>query len=130
MTPEIAQALSEVKHLRSLHYAWDLIPFEKQIMEGIQTLSSSVKKWKHMCYILTCFNTTFEEDMYRFRRLNEMGIRPYAMPYNFKYPTKKHHCFASWVNGRYHTVCSFDEFEPWVKAQRNRQMSLFEGGLL
>lgn len=36
VTPEIAKALSEVKHLRSVHYAWDLMNFEKQVMEGIK----------------------------------------------------------------------------------------------
>lgn len=117
LTPEIAQALSKVKHLRSVHYAWDLMNFEHQIMEGIKLLSKYVKKWRHMCFMLTGYNTTFEEDMYRFRRLTEMGISPYVMPYNLTYPTKKHHCFASWVNSRKYTVCSFEEFEPWVKAQ-------------
>jgi hypothetical protein len=68
--------------------------------------------------MLTCFNTTFEEDMYRFRRLDEMGVKPYVMPYNLKYTTKKHHFFAGWVNSRKHTVCSFEEYEPWVKAQQ------------
>ncbi len=29
LTPEIAKALSEVKHLRSIHYAWDLILHEQ-----------------------------------------------------------------------------------------------------
>lgn len=124
MTPEIAQALSEVKHLRSLHYAWDLMAFENQVLYGIKTLSRYVKKWRHMCFILTGYNTTFEEDMYRFRRLDELGIRPYVMPYNLTYPTEKHHYFARWVNGRYHTACSFEEYLPWVKAQNNMQLSL------
>ncbi|MFT9496622.1 hypothetical protein [Anaerosolibacter sp.] len=118
VTPEIAKALSEVKHLRSIHYAWDLMGFENQIIDGIKILSEKVKKWRHMCFMLIGYNTTFEEDMYRFRRLNEMDIKPYVMPYNKQYPSKKHHCFAGWVNGRYHTVCKFEEYEPWVKAQR------------
>ena len=125
LTPEIAETLSEVKHLRSLHYAWDLMSFEQQVMDGINILSKHVKKWRHMCYMLTGYNTTFEEDMYRFMRLIELGVKPYVMPYNLTYPTKKHHCFASWVNSRKHTVCSFDEYEPWVKAQSEyEQLSL------
>lgn len=127
LTPDIAHALSEVKHLRSLHYSWDLLGFERQVMDGIKILSQSVKKWRHMCYMLTCFNTTFEEDMYRFRILNEMGIRPYVMPYNKQFNTERDHCFASWVNSRKHTVCSFEDFEPWVKAQNKNQLSIFEG---
>jgi hypothetical protein len=117
VTPEIAKAISEVKHLRSIHYAWDLMAFERQVMDGIKILAERIKLWRHMCFMLIGFNTTFEEDMYRFRKLTELGIRPYVMPYNKHYPTVKHHCFAGWVNGRYHTVCKFEEFEPWVKAQ-------------
>ncbi len=128
LTPEISQALSEVKHLRSIHYAWDLIGFERQVMDGIRILSRSIKKWRHMCFMLTCYNTSFEEDMYRFRRLNEIGVKPYVMPYNKHYPSERDRCFAAWVNSRKHTVCSFEEFEPWVKAQSKNQMSIFEGG--
>lgn len=118
ITPEIAKALSEVKHLRSLHYAWDLMKFEKQILEGIRILSQYIKTWKQMCFMLTGYNTTFEEDMYRYKKLEELGVKPYVMPYNKVYTSKKHHCFTGWVNGRYHTVCDFEEYTPWKKAQR------------
>jgi hypothetical protein len=119
LTPEIAHALSQVKHLRSVHYAWDLVDCKNdmRIIQGIQILAEHVKLWRHMCFMLTGYNTTFEQDMYRFRMLTKMGVKPYVMPYNLTYPTKKHHCFAGWVNSRKHTVCEFDEFEPWVKAQ-------------
>ena len=125
ITPEIAKALSEVKHLRSVHYAWDLMAFEKQILQGINILSERVKKWRHMCFMLTGYNTTFEEDMYRFRRLIEIGVKPYVMPYNKQFKTKRDHCFAGWVNSRKHTVCSFEEYGPWIKAQIDVQASLF-----
>lgn len=117
VTPEIAQALSEVKHFTSLHYSWDLLQFEHQIIKGIKTLSKNVKTWKHMCYMLTCFNTTFEEDMYRFNRLVELGVTPYVMPFNHVYVSEKHHHFARWVNGHFYNACKFDEYVPWLKAQ-------------
>lgn len=117
MTPEIAKALSEVKHMRSIHYAWDLMGYEKQVLEGIKVLSRHVKLHKHLCMMLTGYNTTFEEDMYRFKTLANCKISPYVMPYNKTYPTEKHHHFARWVNGRIYKACSFDEYEPWVKAQ-------------
>lgn len=116
LTPEIAEALAEVKHLRSVHYAWDLMSFERSVMEGIKLLSRFIKKWKHMCFMLVGFNTTFEEDMYRFRRLIEIGVKPYVMVYNQK-PDVRLKYFAGWVNSRKHTVCSFDEFTPWKKAR-------------
>lgn len=125
MTDDIAKALSEVKHLRSLHYAWDLMGFENQVMDGIKTLSKYIKPYKHMCFMLIGFNTTFEEDMYRFRKLVEMKIDPFAMVYNEneKGDIRLKH-FARWVNSRIYRKCSFEEYEPWVKAQQV-QLSLF-----
>lgn len=130
MTDEIAQALSEVKHLRSLHYAWDLMGFEEQVLSGISTLSKYIKNYKHMCFMLVGFNTTFEEDMYRFRKLNELGIRPYVMRYNEKHDDVRLNHFARWVNSFIHkAVPDFEDYEPWkkVKDSYNSQLSMFEG---
>jgi hypothetical protein len=124
MTPEIAQALAEVKHLRSLHYSWDLIHSEQPTTEGINLLSRFIAKYRHLCYMLVGFNTTFEEDLYRFRRLVEMGVDPYVMVYKgaggvtdpFEALRLKH--FARWINGRFYTACKdFNEYTGWRKAQ-------------
>lgn len=117
MTPEIAQALSEVKYLRSIHYAWDLMAFEHQILDGIKLLKQYIKPWKHMCFMLTGYNTLTTEDMYRFKKLQELDIDPYVMPYNKIYPTEYHRHFARWVNGRIYKACEFEEYAPWVKSR-------------
>lgn len=116
VTDEIAHALSEVKHLRSLHYAWDLMSFEGQVMDGIKTLSKYIKPYRHMCFMLVGFNTTFEEDMYRFRKLTEMKIDPFVMIYNQKEDVRLKH-FARWVNSRIYKSCKFEEYEPWIKSR-------------
>jgi hypothetical protein len=126
MTPEIAKALSEVKHLRSIHYAWDLMGFRNQVLEGIKTLSQYVKPYKHLCFTLVGYNTCFEQDMYRFRVLTARDIEPYVMIYNNKSQPIHHH-FARWVNSRIYKTCSWDEYEPWVKAQgMDGQVSISE----
>lgn len=115
---DIAKALSEVKHLRSLHYAWDLIGFEKEVIEGIHTLSKYIKPYKHMCFMLVGFNTSFEEDIYRFRKLRELKVDPFVMVYNEneKGDIRLKH-FARWVNSRIYKSCNFEEYTPWIKAQ-------------
>lgn len=130
MTDEIAQALSEVKHLRSIHYAWDLMGFEEQVLNGIDILSKYIKNYKHMCFMLTGYNTSFEEDMYRFRKLNELGIRPYVMRYNEKKDDIRLNHFARWVNSFIHkAVPNFEDYEPWAKVKDgyDSQISLFKG---
>lgn len=116
MNEEIAKAMSEVKHLRSLHYAWDLMQFENQVIDGIKMLSKYVKPYKHMCFMLVGFNTTFEEDMYRFKRLRELKVDPFVMVYNQKNDIRLKH-FARWVNGRIYKSCNWEEYTPWIKAQ-------------
>lgn len=116
MNEDIAKALGEVKHLRSLHYAWDLIGFEEQVMEGIKTLSKFVKPYRHMCFMLVGFNTIFEEDMYRFEKLRELKIDPFVMVYNQKKELRLRH-FARWVNSRIYKSCKWEEYEPWIKAR-------------
>lgn len=116
MNEDIAKAMSEVKHLRSFHYAWDLMEFEDKVIEGIKTLSRYIKPYRHMCFMLVGFNTTFEEDIYRFKKLREFKVDPYVMIYNQKKDTRLKH-FARWVNGRIYKSCKWEEYEPWVKAQ-------------
>jgi len=128
MTDDIAQAMKEVKHLRSIHYAWDLMEFENQVLDGIKTLSKHIKTYNHMCFMLVGFNTTFEEDMYRFHKLNELGIRPYVMKYNEKKDDERLNKFARWVDSMiYKAVPDFDKYEPWakIKDSYNSQITMF-----
>lgn len=119
VTPEIAQALSEVKHLRSIHYAWDLMGFERQVIEGIKILSKFIKAYRQMCFVLTGYNTLTTEDEYRFQRLRELNIDPYIMPFNKTFPTLRHKHFTRWVNGRIYKSCKFEDYEPWIKCKNN-----------
>lgn len=115
MTPEKAQALASVRHEGHLHYSWDLMNQEAAVMEGIQTLSAFIRPWKQTCYVLVGFDTNFEEDIYRVRKLTEMGISPYVMIYNQRKDDRLLHHFARWVNGRVYKKCSFEDYEPWIK---------------
>lgn len=116
MTPDIAKALSEVHHLRSLHYAWDLMGFENQVLEGIEIMSKFIPYSRHMCFCLVGFNTTFEEDMYRVKKLISFGVRPYIMRYNERRDDVRLNHFARWINSFiYKAVPDFEEYEPWKR---------------
>lgn len=131
MTPEIAQAMSEVHHLRSLHYAWDLMGFEEQVIEGIKIMSRFIPASKHMCFCLVGFNTSFEEDMYRVKKLQSLGVRPYIMRYNERRDDIRLNHFSRWINGFiYKAVPDFEEYEPWKRDKGkygcDGQMSIFD----
>ncbi|MGO9014646.1 MAG: radical SAM protein [Dissulfurispiraceae bacterium] len=115
MTPEIAKALSEIKHLRSIHFAWDFPDQETLIFRGVNILSRFIKPWRYLCLFLVGYNSCFEADMYRFNKLIEVGIDPYVMVWNNKSDARLRH-FARWVNGRIYTKCrKFDDYMPWAK---------------
>jgi len=113
---DIAEALGQVKHLRSLHYAWDLMGFENQVMDGIKTLSKFIKPYHHMCFMLVGYNTSFEEDMYRFTKLRELKIDPFVMVYN-QIDDKRLKHFARWVDSRIYKKCKWEEYLPWIRDQ-------------
>lgn len=84
MTEEKAYWLSQIKHMKQLRIAWDNIKDEKRVMDGLNILSKYMNLRNVMCYVLTGFNTTLEEDLYRINKLQSMNIDPYVMVYNDK----------------------------------------------
>jgi hypothetical protein len=121
VTPEIAKALSRVKLLgRQLHYSWDYPQHEGIIFQGIRVLSEFVGTWKQMCYCLVGYNTTWEEDVFRFRKLTENGIDPYIMLYNKGdgTPDARLRHFSRWVNARIYKTCpDFEQYRNWSKVK-------------
>lgn len=116
MTDEIAQALKSINHLRSLHYAWDLMCYEKQVIEGIRVISKYIPTSSHMCFVLVGFNTSFEEDMYRVKKLESFGVRPYIMRYNECRDDIRLNHFARWINSFiYKAVPNFEDYDPWKR---------------
>jgi hypothetical protein len=73
---EKADALKRTRFEGKRHYAWDLMKDEKQILEGLKIAP------KGTVYILIGYNTTEEEDIYRFQKVVDCGFEPYIMPYN------------------------------------------------
>jgi len=71
--------------------------------------------------MLVGYNTTFEQDVYRFRKLTEMKIDPYCMVYNQKDDPRLRH-FARWINSRIYKKCTFEDYIPWVNAQEKMGM--------
>ncbi|MGE4282299.1 MAG: radical SAM protein [Clostridia bacterium] len=123
VSDDIGIALSQVRHLRSIHYSWDLMCFENQVLQGIKLLSKYIKPYRHMVFLLVGFNTSFEEDMYRVNILREMGVKPYIMVMddNVQFDVRLAH-FERWVNSSIYKIKSFEEYHPWLRAQRNMDL--------
>ena len=81
LNDEKAFVLKHTKWANKLHFAWDDIEDEKEIVRGLELL----KKYKinnvHI-YVLIGFDTTLEQDLYRCQKLVDFGYDPYIMPYS------------------------------------------------
>lgn len=125
---EKAQYLAELNYYnwhfsgRQLHFAWDFIETENQVERGVKNLlDAGIPPGHLMFYMLVGYNTTFKEDMHRYKRLwEDWGVYPYVMIYNYEGAAKwqgdpRIPHFARWVNARIHKSkdCqSFEEYEP------------------
>jgi len=65
--------------------------------------------------MLVGFNTTFEEGLYRFNVLRELGADPFVMIYNNRKdkPLLRH--FARWVNKRIYKSSGWEDYKPVKK---------------
>ncbi len=71
---------------KALYTAWDRIEDEAEVLEGIDNLiEAGVKPRFIRPYVLVGFNSTLEQDVYRWKKLWKRGVYPFIMPYNRKY---------------------------------------------
>jgi len=80
---DVADRLSELSIFPTLKFAWDKPEIEDQVRQGIEYLRNASIDLRHdvQFYVLTNFDTTHEEDLYRCRKLKEWGTNPFVMLY-------------------------------------------------
>lgn len=113
ITKEIALLLKSIKK-DAVHFAFDLMENEKAIIKGLQlyaeicgTNSSSV------VYMLTNFNTTHKEDIYRVEKIKEMGYLPDVRIYRKPSAPQITRDLQGYVNNRIiYNSCEWEDFIP------------------
>jgi len=120
MTKNYAKILSKIKYTTrkfnkpTIYVAWDRMKDESEILSGLETMvNNGIKPYRIMCYMLTGYDTTFEEDMYRFEKLREFKVNPFVMLYN-KQGDKRQREFARWINKRFYKWKPFYSFEKFL----------------
>lgn len=116
MTKEKAEMIKQLR-VDSVHFAWDryedkdlIVPKFKEFKEitGWRARKTSV-------FVLTNFNTTFEQDLERIYTLRDMDYDPYVMIYNKEQTngSDKVRMLQRWVNNRkiFKTVRSFEDYD-------------------
>jgi hypothetical protein len=116
LTDKKIEAIKKVK-LKRIHFAWDRIEDEKIICEKLKLFMdiTDYKRDKISIYVLTNFNTTFEQDLHRVYKLRDMNVMPYVMVYERNKAEKKYKDLQCYVNSRWYFKASknFEDFMEW-----------------
>jgi len=116
---DVADRLSELSVFPTLKFAWDKPEIEDQVRQGIEYLKKADIDLRHdvQFYVLTNFDTTHEEDLYRCRKLKEWGTNPFVMRYNGGDPfTTK---LSRWANRKWlFWSCDFKNYDRLSRMER------------
>lgn len=97
ITVEQARMLRQVRLWKQIHFAWDNIGEEREILAGLARLKEAGLAYhKIMLYVLIGFDSTPEEDLYRVETLRGLGVDPFVMPFLKSDPYQRR--FARYVN--------------------------------
>lgn len=117
VTTEIAEMLKRIK-TKMWHLAFDFMKNEKQIIKGLKTFVEVVQPNDRnaVVYMLTNYDTTFEEDYYRVQKIREVGLLPDVRIYRKNSLPKRHilRDLQRWCNNRflYRSCPDFMEYVP------------------
>ena len=110
----VAELLGRIR-IERLHFAWDnpaddLKPYFERFSEWYRRKSISGK----MVYVLTNFNSTMEENLYRIYTLRNLGYDPYVMIYNREQAPKEIRHLQRWCNNKiiFRTTPDFSKYDP------------------
>lgn len=102
LTENNIDALNQVK-IKNIHFAWDLIDQSDKVLRGLKLYKDKGKIQdyrRRTVYVLTNYNTTQEEDLYRIYALRELGYSPYAMVYDKPNAPKETKKMQRWCNNK------------------------------
>lgn len=113
ITEEVAKALNAVKK-NIVHFAFDFMKNEKAIVKGLKMYSQYNKvSTSDSVYILTNFDTTVEEDLYRVKMVQEAGFIPDIRIYRKNTAPQILRDLQRWSNNRFiYRSCDFMNYVP------------------
>ena len=140
LNEEIAQRLNQIKWFGELHFAFDNLKDESKVIRGIELLKNAGIDTRHkvIFYVLTGFNSTFEEDLYRVNLLRSLDTNVFVMQYKVTPQTRR---LANYANRRWlFWRIPFEEYDPKKRYTKDnnlsnefyqtRQESLDQGGVI
>ena len=102
LNKEFVNTLNKVK-VKMIHFAWDLMEQSDAVLRGLNIYKQFgvLKERDTRVYVLTNFNTTMDENLYRIYHLRELGYDPYVMVYDKPNAPKEILKLQRWVNNKF-----------------------------
>lgn len=127
ITEEVACYLKKIK-IDTVHFAFDFMKNEKAIVRGLNIYRKHFKQNdKDSVYILTNFDTTIEEDLYRVKKVQEVGLLPDIRIYRKETAPRILRDLQRWCNNRIiYRSCEFMDYVPRSDGKTIREL-YFEG---
>lgn len=101
LTEKNIAALNMIR-MKNIHFAWDLMGQSKKVVGGLKLYKEQGKKNAHgsfgTVYILTNYNTTMDENLYRIYTVRDLGYDPYVMVYDKPSAPKEVLKLQRWCN--------------------------------
>lgn len=104
-------------NISMLHFAFDFMKFEKQIVKGLSLAKEKlqISDRNAIVYMLTNYDTTIEEDLYRIQKIREIGFAPDVRIYRKETLPHPHilRDLQRWANNRFlYRSCEFMDYVP------------------
>lgn len=114
ITEEDISYLNRMK-MENIHFAWDNP--RDDLRAKFETYAKYSSRRPHgrfgMVYVLTGFNSTLEEDLYRVYTLRDLGYDPFVMIYNRPDAPKQLRHLQRWCNNKklFRTISRFEDYD-------------------
>lgn len=102
LTKDNIGLLNQIK-IKRVRFAWDRMSQSDDILTGLEryaTMGVNKQPWTRSVYVLTNYDTTTEEDLYRIYKIRDLGYDPYIMIYDKANASHEVKRMAGWVNNR------------------------------
>lgn len=117
LTPDNIAAIKRIR-IKDIHFAWDQMKNSKRIIRGLNTWKRFGKKNAHgewgTVYVLTNFDSTMAENLFRIYKLQEMGFAPFVMIYDKPNAPYEIRLLQRWCNNKriFKSCPRFDDYDP------------------
>ncbi len=114
ITEKVAKALAKI-NIATVHFAFDFMKNEKAIIKGLQTFQKycPVDSRNATVYMLTNYDTSLEEDIYRVKKIQECGFQPDVRVYRKQTAPRSVRDLQRWCNNRFlYRSCKLEDYVP------------------